>query len=524
LIYLNGDVNPPGPSRPPFSYTFRICRGLKASTAVDDSLLVAVLPVEERIRVHRDAYVERGITTGTISVHAYGVMTSVGEFGDRSFLRRLTLAAAWGEGLDGFDLGVLSVVLIPLSKELGISPVWAGLIGASSLLGIFFGAPIGGFLTDRFGRKRLFLIDICLFLVLGVLQAFATSAWQLFVARLFLGLAIGAEYSIGSSMLSEFVPAHGRGRRVSFMVASWYRGYLASVVAAYALLNDVGWSWRWTLATSAIPALVVLGLRIGLPESPRWLMLQGRTDEACVIIDRYLGGEKHMTEADYAADERSGAGLTKLFAKGMRSRMIFVSTFYVCVVTPYFAIFTFAPRVFESLKLNEMTGTIFANGIAFLGAIAGMVTIEVLGRRRQLIGPFWIMAGALSVIGLWSGAPPAVLVAAFAVFAFFNAVTGNLTAVYPVEVFPTEVRATGVGVANAFSRIGAATGTFLLPVGIATIGLSWCMVIGSGMCAAGAVVSQVLAPETTGKSLSHIGVMARQLRRAGDAHTECSEM
>jgi putative MFS transporter len=140
-----------------------------------------------------------------------------------------------------------------------------------------------------------------------------------------------------------------------------------------------------------------------------------------------------------------------------------------------------------------------------------MLTIEFIGRRKQLIGPFWVMAAALLVIGLWAGAPAPVLVGAFAVFAFFNALVGNLTAVYPIEVFPTDVRATGVGIANAFSRVGAAVGTFLLPVGIHTIGLAWCMVIGAALCALGAVVSQLLAPETTGKSLSHTATI-RPLR------------
>ncbi|MGH3972223.1 MAG: MFS transporter, partial [Pseudonocardiaceae bacterium] len=292
--------------------------------------------------------------------------------------------------------GVLSVELVPQSSELGISPVWAGLIGASSLIGIFFGAPIGGFLTDRFGRKQLFLIDICLFVVLGVLQAFVTEAWQLFVVRLLLGIAIGAEYSIGSSMLSEFVPAHRRGRRVSYMLVFWYSGYLVSVVAGYGLLEGLGWSWRWTLATSAIPALIVLGLRIGLPESPRWLMLHGRTDDARAIIDRYLGGEEHMAEADYGSDTKNEAGWRQLFAPGMRSRTFFVCTFYICVVTPYFAIFTFAPKVFESLKLNEMAGTIFANSIAFIGAIAGMLTIELIGRRKQTDRPVLDHGGGIA--------------------------------------------------------------------------------------------------------------------------------
>jgi putative MFS transporter len=289
----------------------------------------------------------------------------------------------------------------------------------------------------------------------------------------------------------------------------WYGGYLASVALAYGLLDAVGWSWRVTLATSAIPALAVLALRIGLPESPRWLMLHGRTAEARVIIDRYLGGERHMAEAAYNLDTKSGVGWRRLFFRDLRARTFFVSTFYICVVTPYFAIFTFAPKVFESLRLNEAAGTIFANGIAFVGAIAGMLTIEMVGRRKQLIGPFWVMAVALLVIGLWIGAPPTVLVGAFAVFAFCNAMTGNLTAVYPIEVFPTDVRATGVGIANAFSRVGAAVGTFLLPVGIHTIGLAWCMVVGATLCVVGAVVSQLLAPETTGKSLSHTATVRR---------------
>ncbi|MGL3201033.1 MULTISPECIES: MFS transporter [Curtobacterium] len=95
--------------------------------------------------------------------------------GRNGFLRRMTFACAWGEGLDGFDLGVISVALPSITIALGLDPVLAGLIGASSLIGIFIGAPLAGWLTDRFGRKRVFTIDVLLFIVLGLLQAFASS-------------------------------------------------------------------------------------------------------------------------------------------------------------------------------------------------------------------------------------------------------------------------------------------------------------------------------------------------------------
>src|SRR5690242_11823196 len=103
---------------------------------------------------------------------------------NRGFLRRITLATAWGEGLDGYDLGIISVVLSMISKDLQITPGVLGLIGASSLIGIFFGGPIFGWLTDRYGRRRLFTFDIVLFLIAGLAQAVVGEGWQLFVIRL----------------------------------------------------------------------------------------------------------------------------------------------------------------------------------------------------------------------------------------------------------------------------------------------------------------------------------------------------
>jgi len=419
-----------------------------------------------------------------------------------AFLRRITLATAWGEGLDGYDLGVISVVLALISKDLHITPGVLGLIGASSLIGIFFGGPVFGYLTDRFGRRRLFTLDILLFLVAGVAQALVGEGWQLFVIRLILGIAIGAEYAIGAPMLAEFVPARGRGRRLALLEVCWYVGFLASVLVGYGLL-ELGLGWRWILATSAVPALVTLVLRYGLPESPRWLMSRGRTEEARRVVARYLGGDAYFSTEHFAGESAQVAGFRALFARGVRGRTVFVCVFWACLVAPYFAIFTFAPQVLDSLKLSdERAGTIATNGIAAVGAVVGLFLVERLGRRQMLIGPFWIMAAALFVVGLWSGAPAWVVVLCFALYAFFNALSGNLTAVYPAELFPTEVRTSGVGLASAASRVGAAIGTWLLPIGLTTLGVGPCLVIGALLCVAGAVVSQLMAPETTGMSLT----------------------
>ena len=417
------------------------------------------------------------------------------------FLRRMTLACAWGEGVDGYDLGVVSVTLPFIAASLHTTPVQTGLIGASSLIGIFFGSPLAGILTDRYGRRLLFSIDLVLFIVLGALQAFVTEPWQMLVVRILLGMTIGAEYAIGAAMLAEFAPARGRGRRLSALLVSWYVGYLVAVVVSYLLINAVGLSWRWVLVTSALPALVTMLLRIGMPESPRWLISRGRPELAEQILDRHLGAG-YFAREQFGAESRADGGLRALLRSTNRKRLIFICVFWACNVAPYFAIFTFAPTVLESLRLsNPAAGTIALNATAAIGAVVGMLTIERLGRRVQLIPSFWIMAAALAAIGLWSGAPATIIVISFAAFSFFNALQGNLTAVYPIEILPTEVRSSGVGVSAAFSRVAAAAGTFLLPLGITSLGTGPCMLIAAGVCVVGGVVSQVMAPETTGRAL-----------------------
>lgn len=424
---------------------------------------------------------------------------------NKGFIRRITWATAWGEGLDGYDLGAISVVLPLISHELDISALMLGLIGASTLIGIFAGGPVAGWLSDRFGRRRLFTIDVIAFVILGLLQLVVANGLQLLIVRLLLGIAIGAEYAIGAAILSELTPSKGRGSRLAYLQVCWYLGFLLSVVLAYALVS-AGVHWRWILATSALPAIVTLILRYGLPESPRWLMSRDRVEEARRIVDRYLGGEAYFTAEDLDGESRTPARYRDLFSPGMRSRTAFVSIFWSAMVAPYFAIFTFAPLVFAALHVgNEKVATIGANSFAALGAVGGMVIVERLGRRRLLLSSFYIMTTALVVLGAWAHAPGPVIVVCFATFAFSNAASGVLTGIYPAEVFPSELRATGIGFAAAASRVGAALGTFLLPVGVDHIGVGPSVLIGAAICVVGAVVTHLWAPETTGVSLTKTG-------------------
>jgi MFS transporter, putative metabolite transport protein len=417
------------------------------------------------------------------------------------FLTRITAATAFGEGLDGYDLGVISVVLPLATKAFDLSTVEAGLLGASSLAGIFFGGPIFGYLTDRFGRRTIFIADLIAFVIIGALQAVVGSIALLLVLRFALGLAIGAEYAIGQTMLAEFVPSEGRGRRLSSLQAAWYGGFVIAVVIAY-VLDGLGVDWRLILATGAIPALATLVLRQGLPESPRWLLSRGREDEAKEIVSEYLGDD-YYEEEDLGEESEERTSFAQLFTRETWRSTAFASIFFTCLVAPYFAIFTFAPEVFSSLGFeSEKFSIIATNAIAFAGALAGMFVIERTGRRKLLLTSFWVMVVTMVVIGAWSGGPVPILLACLIGFAFFNAISGDLTGVYPAEIFPSELRGSGVGFSAAMSRIGAAAGTFLLPVGIDKLGIGASMLIAAGVCAIGLVVTYLWAPETTELSLT----------------------
>ena len=151
---------------------------------------------------------------------------------------------------------------------------------------------------------------------------------------------------------------------------------------------------------------------------------------------------------------------------------------------------------------SQAGGTILSNTIGVVGAVVGLLAIDRIGRRRMLIGPFWMQTAVLLIVGLWTDAPPWVLVVGLALFALVNSYSDILTAVYPSEIFDTDIRSSGVGFGSAVSRIGAFLGTYLLPIGIGTIGVKWCMVIAAGLCVVGAMTGQTLAPETMNRPLT----------------------
>ena len=421
---------------------------------------------------------------------------------------KLKLATQIGDGIDGYIIGGIGMAMSALTADLHLSTLMEGLVGASPLIGIFVGGPLFGRLAERLGRRPVFLADMLIFLVGSVLQFFVTDGLQLFLIRLLMGVGIGGEYAIGAPLLSEYAPKQGRGRLLASLEISWYVGYAVATVVG-ALFANVDGGWRWSLASSAVIAVVCVSLRGGIPESARWLLSKGRREEAEALIERY--GIEIDVEAEL--DERSAtgqAGFWALFSKDHIRSTVFASVFWAALVLPYFAIGTFWTQVFDALHMgdNAVAALLVYSFTAVAGVTAGCLVVDRIGRRRLLIPPFWITAACLALVAVWPHSTP-VIVVGFLFFIFLNAASSALTAVYPLEVFPTSLRATGVGFATAMSRVGAAIGTFLLPMGLDRFGVEFVLLVGAGVLAVGGLVSHFLAPETTDMDLARAAVKAR---------------
>ena len=426
----------------------------------------------------------------------------------RRFMTRLIAVLIGGMFLDGYILGIIGPVSGDMTKDLGLSDLWVGLIAAGPLFGIFIGSPIGGWATDKFGRKPLFLIDMGLFVlasalqfVAGAAQFFITGALQLFLVRLMMGIAIGGEYSIGWPLMSEFAPARLRGRLLGVTLIAWYSGFMVAYLVGTVLVEATGLHWRLILGSSTAIAVVLFLARLGLPESPRWLWNQGRRKEARELAHRYMEGSAEMTDVEHE-DTHPGT-FAMLFSRQYWRATLFTSGFWFCAVAPYFAIATFADDVLADYGLSGgLAGGVGLSAVALAGVVLTVVLIDRAGRRVLTVPPQWLCTVLLAVIGLWAGAPALLVLGLFLLFSFFNAMYTTLTGIYPTEVFPTEIRGIGTGFAAAVSRIGAGLGTFLLPWAMTNLGSGATMLIAAVIAGLGAALSQWLAPETKGKSLS----------------------
>lgn len=402
---------------------------------------------------------------------------------------------------EGYALGTVGYALASLNRQMPLDSFWMGAIGSSALIGIFIGSLIFGRLSDRLGRQKIFLSSFVIITVAAFLQFYASSPLELFVLRVVIGIGMGGDFTVGHAILAEFSPRKHRGALLGSFSVVWTIGYVIANILGMTYGDSSADAWRWLLASAGVPAVIILLLRIGTPESPRWLLGKGRAKEAHAIVMKHFGPGVTL-EAEQTAVSHGKQGYARLFQPDLIRRTLFNCGFFVCLVIPYFAIYTFLPGILNVMGLHaDNSADLLLNAVLVIGAVLGIALTILLPRRHFLIGSFALTCAMLITMSLLPSSATTAMIVAFVIFTLTMSAFSNLVGVFPPECFPTEVRASGVGLAIACSRLGSAAGTFLLPLGIAKMGFHYTMMALAGVLFLGMIVSIAWAPETRNLTL-----------------------
>ena len=396
----------------------------------------------------------------------------------RESKRWTIILASTSAFLVGYNLTIVAPALLILTKTFNLTDTQKIMIGSSALVGNFIGALLLGHLSDRFGRKYMFLWDIFFFVIISTLSALAVSVLTIVLFRTLLGFGMGGDYPISSTLVAEHSSKQTRGKTVGILGISWTFGFFVATVTGLLVLPMGADAWRYMFFAPVLPSLAIIILRGKVMESPIW---------------------KEKIVAPTSVNS-----INDLFSVSIiRSTFYAVSFWFLFDVVQY-GISTYAPLVIEHVynqgNYNAITGTVILAFVEIIGTIAGSLLVDSHGRRTiQILGFAGITLSMFMAAVITTGYSTLVILLLFALAVGIG--PGILEFIYPPELFPTHIRATGSGFANSMSRLGAILGVFVLPTIQSAFGLEILFIIYGLFAGLGLLITILFAPETKNKEL-----------------------
>ena len=344
--------------------------------------------------------------------------------------------AGTGWMFDAMDVGILSFVIAAIAIDWNLTPDQMGWIGSVNSIGMAIGAFGFGMLADRIGRKQVFMITLVLFSVASGLSALTTTLFAFLALRFLVGAGLGGELPVASTLVSESVKAHERGKVVVLLESFWAVGWILAALIAYFIIPDYG--WRVALIITALPAFYAIYLRRKLPDSPKF---------------------KTSGEPKQSAIQKVAALWSREYAK--RTLMLWIVWF--TVVFSYYGMFLWLPSVMvlKGFSMIHSFGYVLLMTLAQLpGYFTAAWLIERLGRKFVL--STYLLGTALSALAFGNAESLTALLIFGALLSFFNLGAWGALYAYSPEQYPTSIRATGAGTAAAVGRIGGIFGPLLV--------------------------------------------------------------
>jgi putative MFS transporter len=433
------------------------------------------------------------------------------------FHKKLLFMGGLGYTFDAMDSSSMAFVLPAITKAWSLSTLQTGLIASSTYTGFFFGALLAGLCGDLFGRRFVMMTALVIFCIASLISS-QVDHWQAFYAvRIFAGFGAGAESAIVAPFLSEFVARKYRGAFTGALAGFFAIGYVISAVLGNLIIPHVEDGWRAVVIITSLPIFILLWWRRALPESPRWLESRGRLAEANATLDKIEAQvlkegrsfEPVPESILYPVDSTNRASffgnLTAIWSPKLRRSTAMSWTMWFAIAFSYYAFFTWIPSLLVQHGMT-ITKSFGFSLLMYIAQIPGYLSAAYLNERfgRQATIASYMVLGGLSAIGMaFASATWQIACAGICLSFFMNGTFGGIYA-YTPEIFPTYLRATGVGTSSSFGRIGAIISPIMVGMMYPVLGFAGVFGVTTCVLLVGAATVLIFGVPTRGLALEEI--------------------
>ncbi len=395
-----------------------------------------------------------------------------------SFHTRFVFALGITWVLDAFEVVIASAVLKPMAKSLQFTPQQSSMMVSGFLLGALLGSLLFGYLADRYGRKKLFLITLLLYAGGTFLTGFAQSFETALFFRILAGAGLGGEFAAIQSAMDEFVPSRHRGKVDGTITALWNLGSLMASLSAVGLLKvlDESFAWRTAYLFGGVLALLVVFVRLYVPESPRWLISRGKLEEAERIVQKIeleAGGRKSYDRCEVPVFEGNIIDASRIILSRYKWRFLFSASMSFTILTTYYGMITLLPVILSevySLSSKEIPQILTLGSLGGLfGGLFVAYLVDKVGRIP--LGLLISFASALLSLSFLLGFEIRLTFFVYSLIAFSFA---SVAYVIATEIYPSYIRAYAIGILSIIGRVSGAFAPLFL-VSLSQVGFVYAM-------------------------------------------------